>query len=83
MNCTICRSPIRAEIIEEWAVSGSLRKSANQYGVGYRSLQRHLDLCLASILAEREQQDYEAALLDAVVGVRARLGVKKIKNKNS
>lgn len=47
--------------MEDWAYSRSLRQTALKYGVGYRSLQRHLDLCIPSIYAERENRQYEAA----------------------
>jgi hypothetical protein len=62
MYCSICTHLKRAEIILDWAYSGSLRLTASRYRVGYRSLQRHIDLCLASILSEQEQREYEAAL---------------------
>jgi hypothetical protein len=48
-------------MIEDWVRSLSLRRTASRYGVGYRSLQRHIDLCVASILSEQEQREYEAA----------------------
>ncbi len=70
MFCTICQSPNRAAIIEDWASSGSLRSTAKQHDVGYRSLQRHIDLCLASILAENEQKIYEAAFRETASEVR-------------
>ena len=47
--------------MEHWAASGSLRATALVYGVGYRSLHRHIDLCVASILAEKEAKEYETA----------------------
>lgn len=61
MLCSVCRHPQRAQIGEDWAYTGSLRKTAYKYGIGYRSLQRHLDYCISSICAEIEQSKYEAA----------------------
>lgn len=36
MNCSICRSTMRAAVIETWASNGSLRKTAAKHRVGYR-----------------------------------------------
>ncbi len=70
MYCTICTNPNKATIVEDWAYTGSLRRTAKRYGVGYRSLQRHIDLCLASILSEKEQQQYEAAFRESAAWLR-------------
>lgn len=70
MYCNICSKPFRAEIIEDWAYSESLRRTAARYGVSYRSLQRHLDLCLASICAERENRAYKAEFDDVAEWLR-------------
>ena len=79
MNCSICQSPARAAVIETWASNRSLRKTAAQHGVNYRSLQRHLTLCVSSIVAEQEQADYEAALRMASFNVRvAFVAMKKL-----
>ncbi len=84
MYCSICQSPARAAVIEAWASNGSLRKTAAEYNVGYRSLQRHLDLCVASIVAEQEQADYEAALHMASFNVRiAFVEMKKIEKRKN
>lgn len=61
MNCSICKHPQQAEMIEHYARSGSFRQTASFYEVGYRSLHRHIDLCVASILAEQEEKDYQKA----------------------
>lgn len=71
MYCTICANPNRAEIIEDWAHTGSLRLTASRYRVGYRSLQRHIDLCLASILSEQEKRAYEAAFSETAATLRS------------
>lgn len=70
MFCSVCRNPKRAEIVLDWAYSGSLRLTAYRYGIGYRSLQRHIDLCLAAILSEKEQREYESTLAENVQLVR-------------
>lgn len=61
MYCSVCTHPEGAEIVEDWVFSQSLRLTAERYGVGYRSLQRHLDQCIPSIMAEYEYKDYRAA----------------------
>lgn len=71
MYCSICTHKQGAEIVEDWVYSKSLRRTAERYGVGYRSLQRHLDLCVASVMAEREEAEYRAAF--AKTSIRLRL----------
>jgi hypothetical protein len=62
MKCSICRNPKGAEIVEDYCRSLSLRKTAERYNVGFRSLQRHIDKCLEAILSEEEEQEYQNAL---------------------
>jgi len=47
-----------------------------RYGVGYRSLQRHIDLCLAAILSEQEKRAYETALSDTAALLRSYFAIK-------
>ena len=70
MYCSICKSGGGAAIVEHWAYSGSLRDTALCFRVGYRSLQRHIDLCLASILSEKENAEYENAFRDTAALLR-------------
>ena len=70
MYCTICTHKQGAEIVEDWCYSKSLRVTAARYGVGYRSLQRHLDLCVASVMAEREEAEYRAAFAQTAEWLR-------------
>jgi len=70
MYCSICTDPRQSEMIDHWAFSESLRWTALRFGVGYRSLHRHFDLCLASILAEEEQREYEKALAESEAFLR-------------
>ena len=74
MYCTICTHKQGAEIVEDWVYSKSLRGTAERYGVGYRSLQRHLDLCVASIMAEREEAEYRAAFARTAQRLRLYFG---------
>ena len=59
MFCSICRHPQQAEMIIDYAETCSLRETAKRFGAGYRSLQRHLERCVAYVMAEQEQKDYE------------------------
>lgn len=59
MNCTICRHPRQAEMIIDYAFTYSLRVTAWRFGVGYRSLHRHIERCIYAIMEEQEQKDYQ------------------------
>lgn len=62
MFCSICTHPRQIAIVVHYIYSESYRQTAKRFGVGYRSLQRHVDLCLQSIFAEREEREYRAEL---------------------
>lgn len=60
-------------------MSGSLRVTADIYGVGYRSLHRHIDLCVASILAEKEAMEFETAFRETAQLLRFYFSLKNRK----
>lgn len=62
MYCSICKHPKQIEIVEDYIYRGSLRQTAERYEIGYRSLQRHIDFCIASIYSEIEEREYQAEL---------------------
>lgn len=62
MYCSICTNPKQIEIVEDYIYRGSLRETALRYGIGYRSLQRHIDFCIASIYSEVEEREYQMEL---------------------
>lgn len=64
MNCSICQHPRQAEMIIDYAYTLSLRVTANNYGVGYRSLQRHIKKCIYALMKECEQRRYEQELAE-------------------
>ena len=76
MYCSICKHPHKAEMIEHYARSGSFRYTADCFSVGYRSLHRHFDLCVASILAEQEEKDYQEAFKENARWLRMYLTMK-------
>lgn len=59
MSCSICRHPQQAEILISYADTCSLRKTADSFNAGYRSLQRHLERCIPALMAEQEQKEFE------------------------
>ena len=71
MNCSICRHPQQAEIIVEYAYTSSLRSTAERFGVGYRSLHRHIQRCIYALMEEDEQDEYRKALTETVEILRA------------
>jgi hypothetical protein len=62
MNCSICSHPNHPEIVAEYTRSGSYRRTAPRFGVGYRSLQRHITYCVYAVMEEAEQDDFERAV---------------------
>jgi hypothetical protein len=62
MYCSVCTHPKQVEIIKDYIYSGSLRNTALKFDIGYRSLQRHIDLCIASIYSEYEEKEYQSEL---------------------
>jgi hypothetical protein len=58
-------------MIEHYARSGSFRQTADSFGVGYRSLHRHIDLCVTSILAEQEEKEYQKAFRENAEWLRS------------
>lgn len=61
MNCSICRHRQHAEIIIDYAQTSSFRVTAERFGVGYRSLHRHIERCIYALMEEDEQSDYRKA----------------------
>ena len=61
MNCSICQHPQQGEIIIDYAYTSSLRATAEHFGVGYRSLHRHIERCIYALMEEDEQNDYQKA----------------------
>lgn len=64
MSCSICRHPRQAEMIIDYADTLSLRATASRYGVGYRSLHRHIERCIYALMEEDEQRRYEQELAE-------------------
>lgn len=64
MNCSICHHPQQAEMIIDYAHTISLRVTATNFGVGYRSLHRHIERCIYALMEEDEQQRYQQELAE-------------------
>ncbi len=54
----------------DYARRGSLRVTAERFGVGYRSLQRHLEVCIFQIMIEEEEDDFNQAFAEANIYLR-------------
>ncbi len=79
MYCSICTHPKQIEIVEDYIYSGSLRQTAERYEVGYRSLQRHIDFCIASIFSEFEEREYQSEIKKCEEHLRIIFGFKQRK----
>ena len=64
MKCSICRHPQQTEMIFDYAHTFSLRVTASRYGVGYRSLHRHIERCIYALMEEDKQQRYQQKLAE-------------------
>lgn len=60
MNCSICTHPLQLRITVDYLYSRSYRRTAQRFGVGYRSLHRHINECVAAMFAEYEERKYTA-----------------------
>lgn len=69
-RCSICRYPRSAEMIAEYARAMSYRRTAAAFGVGYRSLHRHMGLCLPAIVARLHWEQFNSRLAAAERAVR-------------
>jgi hypothetical protein len=68
--CKICNHPQNAEILRTYARQGSLRRTASQYNVSYRTLLRHLDECVHYLQNEVEELQYRQAFKETAEYLR-------------
>jgi hypothetical protein len=61
-QCSICRHPEGAQIVAHYLTTDSLRLTASCFGVGYRSLQRHITRCVLNICIEQNEREFELEL---------------------
>jgi hypothetical protein len=71
--CCICSHPHQAEMLVDYAYRLSLRRTANAYGVNYRSLARHIENCLPVIMAEYEENQFQQHLKEEIEFLRGEL----------
>jgi len=81
MYCSVCTNPKQIEIVEDYIYRGSLRQTAERYGIGYRSLQRHIDFCIASIYSEVEERKYQSELKECEEYLRIIFGFRQRKTR--
>jgi hypothetical protein len=67
MVCSICSHPEHPEMLIDYARTFSYRRTATKFGVGYRSLHRHIKNCLRLILKDADDLIFEMRL-DEVKG---------------
>ncbi len=60
--CSICVHPSQTEILIDYAYTLSLRRTASAYGVGYRSLARHIEYCIPIIMRDYEESLFQSRL---------------------
>ncbi|MEO5859537.1 MAG: hypothetical protein ABIR33_11380 [Pyrinomonadaceae bacterium] len=70
MRCSICSNPNHQTILIDFASTRSLRRTADRFGVGYRSLSRHINECVYAAMRDAEHQRFEKALEAAVRRIR-------------
>jgi len=62
VQCSICRHPQGAYIVAHYLETDSLRLTASCFGVGYRSLQRHIKVCVLNLCIEQNDRDFKINL---------------------
>jgi hypothetical protein len=70
MFCSICQNPQQAEMIIDYAYSRSLRATASRFNAGYRSFLRHLEHCIVTLTAEKEQKGFQRDFEEAAKMMR-------------
>jgi len=66
VKCSICNHPEGAQIVADYFLTESLRRTAKRCGVGFRALQRHLAVCVPAICLEgNEREFYEKLELES------------------
>lgn len=66
VKCSICEHPDGAQIVADYFITESLRRTANRFRVGFRALQRHIKVCVPSICLEgNEREFYEKLELES------------------
>lgn len=78
LKCTICKDPRSPEIVATYISMGSLRDAAEQFRVGYRSLHRHISVCVPRIYLEEEDRIFHAQLKMASQELTFRFIVEKL-----
>ena len=58
VKCTICQHQDGAQIVADYFLTDSLRRTARRFGVGFRALQRHLAVCVPLICRDENEREF-------------------------
>lgn len=58
-RCSICRHPRRREILVDYFDAWSYHLTAARFSVGYTSLHRHINNCVAYILEKMDIDEFQ------------------------
>ncbi len=58
VKCSICIHPGGAQIVADYFITESLRRTAKRFGVGFRALQRHINVCVPAICLEGNDREF-------------------------
>jgi hypothetical protein len=58
VKCSICEHPGGAQIVADYFLTDSLRRTAKRCGVGFRALQRHIKVCVPAICLEQNEREF-------------------------
>ena len=58
LKCTICQHQDGAQVVADYFLTDSLRRTARRFGVGFRALQRHLAVCVPLICRGENELEF-------------------------
>lgn len=66
IRCTICADSRSPEMVATYIRSRSLRQTAAAFGVGYKSLERHLTDCVSRMFSDFQEEQFQHKLKESV-----------------
>lgn len=66
MACKICKHPKHREIVTDYFITESYRKTASNYDVNYNTLHRHITKCVVEVMFYMEERDFQEWLEESV-----------------
>ncbi len=68
-KCKICRHPQSADIVSVYFATDSLRTAAKLYGMSFKTLQRHIQNCLAQIGFNNRENEFQERLMSEGIAI--------------